>query len=190
MSLFPSHKDAAQFKTRSFSFYGELSKIYAKDRATGKDAQTAADILEEIEEEGIEGINQGIGDECETEHGFDDIDVSTTQSQPPTSVKKKRKTNEMGEPISAESIINAAMLLGDNIREVGKELSKSIGTEMIIQQRVQELDGALGEIEGLTEDEMDIALSKIPDHPSQILVFFSLLSSRRLGWVRRFLANH
>ncbi|XVF52890.1 hypothetical protein PTKIN_Ptkin05aG0054800 [Pterospermum kingtungense] len=47
-SYLTSHKDAAQFRTRSFDFYNELSQIYAKDRATGKDAQIAADILEDI----------------------------------------------------------------------------------------------------------------------------------------------
>ena len=41
-------------------------------------------------------------------------------------------------------------------------MSKSIGSKMVIQQRVQELYGALGEIDSLTEDDMDIALSKIP----------------------------
>ncbi|MFQ6664362.1 hypothetical protein Gotur_031510 [Gossypium turneri] len=43
-----SHKEAGQFKHRSFSYYDQLTAIYAKDRATGKDAQTATDIIEEI----------------------------------------------------------------------------------------------------------------------------------------------
>ncbi|XP_007022380.2 PREDICTED: uncharacterized protein At2g29880 [Theobroma cacao] len=33
-----SHKDAAQFRKRSFPFFNELSDIYAKDRATIQDA--------------------------------------------------------------------------------------------------------------------------------------------------------
>ncbi|MFQ6652194.1 hypothetical protein Gotur_024176, partial [Gossypium turneri] len=37
--------------------------------------------------------------------------------------------------------------------------------------------------EGLTEDERYFALSKIPDHPTQMLIFFSLPSSVRLEWV-------
>ena len=41
--------------------------------------------------------------------------------------------------------------------------------------------GALCEIDGLTEDELEIAFSKIPNQPTQLLVFFSLSSTRRLG---------
>ncbi|XVF86524.1 hypothetical protein PTKIN_Ptkin18bG0048000 [Pterospermum kingtungense] len=63
---------------------------------------------------------------------------------------------------------------GDKLSEITDKLSDSIGSERILQQKVQELYGALGEIEGLAADEMYIALSKIPDHPSQMLVFFSL----------------
>ncbi|OMO79190.1 hypothetical protein CCACVL1_13861 [Corchorus capsularis] len=78
----------------------------------------------------------------------------------------------------------------DGIREAGKDLSRSIGSEMVIQEKVQELDIILGEIDGLTEEERDIALSKIPDHPAQMLVFGSLPPHRKLAWLRRFLSSH
>ena len=91
---------------------------------------------------------------------------------------QKKKSIDVGESISAESLINDATLLGENIREVGHELSRSIGSEMLIHEKVQQLDTTLADIEGLTEDEKDIALSKIPDHPTQMVVFFSLLPSR------------
>ena len=45
-----SHKNAEQFRTRRFAFYEQLCQIYAKERASGRDAQTAVDILEEIAE--------------------------------------------------------------------------------------------------------------------------------------------
>ncbi|PPD89508.1 hypothetical protein GOBAR_DD13573 [Gossypium barbadense] len=38
-SYINSHKEAGQFKHRSFPYYDQLTVIYAKDRATGKDAQ-------------------------------------------------------------------------------------------------------------------------------------------------------
>ncbi|XP_052484821.1 uncharacterized protein LOC105793881 [Gossypium raimondii] len=47
-SYLNSHKEAGQFKHRSFPYYDQLTAIYAKDRATGKDAQTAADVIKEI----------------------------------------------------------------------------------------------------------------------------------------------
>ncbi|MBA0779683.1 hypothetical protein Gotri_003900 [Gossypium trilobum] len=43
------HKEASQFRHRTFPYYDQLTAIYAKDKATGKDAQTAATIIEEID---------------------------------------------------------------------------------------------------------------------------------------------
>ncbi|MFQ6644950.1 hypothetical protein Gotur_020141 [Gossypium turneri] len=52
-SYLKSHKEAGQFRHRSFPYYDQLTAIYAKDRATGKDAQTVTDILEEINAEDV-----------------------------------------------------------------------------------------------------------------------------------------
>ncbi|MBA0644392.1 hypothetical protein Goklo_028559 [Gossypium klotzschianum] len=124
------------------------------------------------------------------------MDVSTTQLQPSksnqdgsTSSKKKKKISDGSEQISA-SITNAAIFLGEKIRTVHLELSRSIASEKVIQESAQKLYPALCEIEGLTEDERYCALSKITDHPTQMLIFFSLHSSVRLEWVRRFLFDH
>ncbi|XVF64580.1 hypothetical protein PTKIN_Ptkin09bG0180200 [Pterospermum kingtungense] len=68
-NLLTSHKDVTQFRTKSFGFYNELSQIYAKDRATEKDAQIAVDILEDTAlEENIE-INEGTEHESQFELG-------------------------------------------------------------------------------------------------------------------------
>ncbi|MBA0770257.1 hypothetical protein Gotri_018915 [Gossypium trilobum] len=48
-----SHKKASQFRHHSFSYSDQLTFIYAKDRATGKDAQTTIDIVEEIDAENL-----------------------------------------------------------------------------------------------------------------------------------------
>ncbi|MFQ6655795.1 hypothetical protein Gotur_026194, partial [Gossypium turneri] len=59
-SYLKSHKKAAQFRHRSFPYYDQLTTIYARDRATGKYAQTAADVLEEKNDEGVHttGMNE------------------------------------------------------------------------------------------------------------------------------------
>ncbi|OMO81760.1 hypothetical protein CCACVL1_12236 [Corchorus capsularis] len=186
-----AHPRAAQFRVRTFPYFSELTAIYAKDHATGKDAQTAADILEEMAQE-TEGEAADQDAEMESNNvvqddtGLDEMDVSTTPSMPS---KRRREYGEF-EPISADCIISAAKLIGDGIREAGKDLSKSIGSEMVIQEKVQELNIILGEIDGLTEEERDIALNKIPDHPAQMLVFGSLPPHRKLAWVKRFLSSH
>ncbi|XP_040932080.1 uncharacterized protein [Gossypium hirsutum] len=203
-----SHKEAAQFKHRSFPYYDQLTAIYAKDRATGKDAQTAADIIEEIDAEDVATTNtheeRNDFHGCEADVSLDDMDLSGTQQQPAinqgdsTFSKKKKKTSDASDHISPTSFNDAATLLAEKIETVGVEISRSIASDVLIQQRskmtLQEsalkLYPTLCEVEGLTEDERYRALSKIPDNPTQMLIFFSLPSSVRLGWVRRFLTDH
>ncbi|MFQ6643007.1 hypothetical protein Gotur_017603 [Gossypium turneri] len=82
--------------------------------------------------------------------------------------RRKKKIYDGSEQIST-SIIDVAVLLRENIRTIGLKLSRSIASE---------------------KDEHYCTLSKIPDHPTQILIFFSLPSSVRLKWVRRFLSDY
>ncbi|MBA0736762.1 hypothetical protein Gogos_010267 [Gossypium gossypioides] len=96
------------------------------------------------------------------------MDVSATQSQSSNPNKvdstfsnKKKWSSKASEPNFSTSFIDVSTLLGDNIRTVGLELSRSIASkkliqeklEMIIQEKVQILYMSLGEIEGLTDDE-------------------------------------
>ncbi|XP_040970215.1 uncharacterized protein [Gossypium hirsutum] len=85
-SYINSHKEAVQFKHHSFPYYGKLTAIYAKDRATGKDAQIADDIIEEIDVEDVATTNtheeRNNFHGCEPDVSLDDIDLSATQPQP------------------------------------------------------------------------------------------------------------
>ncbi|PPS15328.1 hypothetical protein GOBAR_AA05251 [Gossypium barbadense] len=198
-SYINSHKEAAQFRHRSFPYYDQLTAIYAKDRATGKDAQTAANIIEEINAEDVAATNTH--EERNDFHGseadvsLDDMDLSATQPQPeqkPTrnqgDIAFSKKKKKISDASNFSTLFNDdTALLAENIRAVGLEISKSIASEVVIQQKLEII---IQEMEGLTEDERYRALSKIPDHPTQMLIFFSLPSAVRLEWVRRFLADH
>ncbi|XP_052479688.1 uncharacterized protein At2g29880-like [Gossypium raimondii] len=208
-SYLDSHKEAGQFKHRSFPYYDQLTAIYARDRATGKDAQTAADVIEEINVQDVPttDINEEINEfyDCEVDVSLDDMDVSATEPQPDrnqggsTSSKKKKKNYDASDHFSF-SFHDAATLLAENMRAIGEQISRSIASDVIVQQKSEEfqiiqekatnLYPTLCEIECLTVDERYRALSKIPDHPTQMLVFFSLPSDVQLERVRRFLANH
>ncbi|MBA0770768.1 hypothetical protein Gotri_019361, partial [Gossypium trilobum] len=74
------------------------------------------------------------------------------------------------------SITDDAMLLGENIRTLGLELNRSIAFEKVLQESAQKLYPTLYEVEGLIKDGCYRVLSKIPDHPTQMLIFFSLPS--------------
>ncbi|MBA0653830.1 hypothetical protein Goklo_020953 [Gossypium klotzschianum] len=75
--------------------------VYDMDRAIRKDAQTAADIVEEIDVEDVDTTNtHGERNDfhgCEVDISLDDMDLSATQLQPPrnqgdsTFSKKKKK---------------------------------------------------------------------------------------------------
>ncbi|MFQ6656340.1 hypothetical protein Gotur_026490 [Gossypium turneri] len=113
--------------------------------------------------------------------------------------RRKKKNYDASDHFSS-SFHDAATLLAKNMRTIGEQISRSIASDVVVQQKSEEfqiiqekatnLYPTLCEIEGLTVDEHYRALSKIPDHPTQMLVFFSLPSDVRLEWVRRFLANH
>ncbi|MBA0876948.1 hypothetical protein Goshw_002054, partial [Gossypium schwendimanii] len=80
-----SHKVVGQFRHHNFPYYDQLTSIYAKDRATGKDAQTTVDIVEEIDADdatianNLEEGNNYRG--CEDDVSLDEMDVSTIQPQ-------------------------------------------------------------------------------------------------------------
>ncbi|MBA0785380.1 hypothetical protein Gotri_024933 [Gossypium trilobum] len=199
-SYISSHKVVGQFRHHNFPYYDQLTSIYAKDRATGKDSQTTIDIVEEIDADdattanNLEEGNNYRG--CEDDVSLDEMDVSAIQPQLPKpsqddfiSSKKKKKISDESEQIST-SITDVVMLLGENIQTIGLELSRSIAFEKVIQESAQKSYPTLCEVEGLTEDECYRALRKIPDHPTQMVIFFNLPSSVRLEWVRRFLSDH
>ncbi|MBA0607061.1 hypothetical protein Godav_019426 [Gossypium davidsonii] len=84
--VYDSHKEVGQFKYRSFPHYDQLTTIYAKNRAIGKDAQTATDIMEEIDVEDVAATNtheeKNDFHGCEFDVSLDDMDLSATQPQP------------------------------------------------------------------------------------------------------------
>ncbi|MBA0777824.1 hypothetical protein Gotri_005795 [Gossypium trilobum] len=84
--------------------------------------------------------------------------------------RRKKKIYDGSEQIST-SITGVAVLLRENIRTIGLKLSRSIASEKVLQESAQKLYTVLCEIEGLTENEHYRTLSKIPDHPTQMLIF-------------------
>ncbi|MBA0626236.1 hypothetical protein Godav_003941 [Gossypium davidsonii] len=126
--VYDSHKETDQFRHRSFSYYDQLFAIYAKDPTTGKNAQTAANIIEEIDVENVATTNtheeRNDFHGCETDVSLGDMNLSATQSQPPrnqgdsTFSKKKKKIFDASDHISSTSFTDASTLLAENIRTV------------------------------------------------------------------------
>ena len=141
--------------------------------------------------------------DCEADVSLDDMDVSGTdprgdRDQGGSSSSNKRKKKSDARDNVYSSFEEAATLLGEKIQAVGDQISRTMASEVVVQQKSEEkmeekasnLYSALWSIEGLTDDQRYDALSKIPNHPTQMIVFFSLPSVAQLEWVRRFLSDH
>ncbi|MBA0753434.1 hypothetical protein Gogos_021859 [Gossypium gossypioides] len=69
------------------------------------------------------------------------MDLSATQPQPSRNYddsrfsKKKKMISDASEQISSTSFTDAATLLGENIRTIGFEISRSIASKVLIQQK-------------------------------------------------------
>ncbi|XVF46896.1 hypothetical protein PTKIN_Ptkin03bG0064900 [Pterospermum kingtungense] len=120
--------------------------------------ETVVDIVEKIHNEGNYGSpNFGFEHEYHTQHsGFDYMEMS--YAPPMSNSSRKRKANEMSESNVAEAIMKAIILLKETMFEIGEKLSKSFSTEKRLKNRVENLDVASDKIEGLIEDEREIAL--------------------------------
>ncbi|PPE01752.1 hypothetical protein GOBAR_DD01191 [Gossypium barbadense] len=193
------HRQLVVAEDAVWESYVKLTAIYARDRATGKDAQTATDILEEIhaEDERTTDMNEERNTfyDCEADVSLDDMDVSGTdprgdRDQGGSSSSNKRKKKSDARDNVYSSFDEAATLLGEKIQAVGDQINRSIASEVVVQRKSEEhqkmeekasnLYSALWSIEGLTDNQRYDALSKIPDHPTQMIVFFSLPSVARL----------
>jgi hypothetical protein len=53
-------KGAGSFRNKSFPLYEDICIVYAKNHAIGKDAQTPADVIEELETY-IDDTNHNVG---------------------------------------------------------------------------------------------------------------------------------
>nr|GLL21949.1 uncharacterized protein At2g29880-like isoform X2 [Ipomoea trifida] len=142
---------------------------------------------------GIGGTMEGSQDDNPVDlqdNDFSFIPTQTSSAREMGSTKRNRKSMDTCEPITADSLLGVAMMLGEKLKSVGEKISKSLGTELTLQQKIEQLDGKLSEIEGLAYDDKFMALIKLPEYPNQMLVFFSIASDQRLEWVKRFLATY
>ncbi|MFQ6644521.1 hypothetical protein Gotur_020659 [Gossypium turneri] len=142
------HKEAGQFRHGSFPYYDQLTAIYARDRATGRDAQTAADVIKEINVQDVPttDINEERNKfyDCEADVSLDDMDVFATEPQPDrnqggsTSSKKKKKKNSDASDHISSSFHDAATLLAENMRAISEQISRSIASDVVVQQKLEE----------------------------------------------------
>ncbi|XP_031374651.1 uncharacterized protein LOC116189224 [Punica granatum] len=192
-----THKEAAPFRLRSFPHFEELSMIYAKDRATGKDVQAVEDILQELEIEDLTGVAKEVDVNHSNPNEYANGNANTPTSgdvsrahQPPTdamasaSSRKKRKNGESDFCTISQNLNTMAT----EMKEACMMISKSVHSD-IYQEKFLELPRALRTVDGLTSAQVRMAIQKFGNHSNYILLFFGTEPEYRLEMVQDFLAN-
>ncbi|KAI3755980.1 hypothetical protein L1987_55791 [Smallanthus sonchifolius] len=105
------HKNAAKWRGKKFPHYWDLCIVFGKDRANERDAQTAVDIIFDINREEPEATGDGL----------DDIDVDQPLNNPldaasreESSTQRKRKRRNSWDPL-VNSLRELAEIIGAEI---------------------------------------------------------------------------
>ena len=144
--LWKSHKDASQWRNRSFPLYDTLCTVFGKDRATGKEV-TAEDVLEELSrnEENVDTQNLGLGVE-EAEHS---ISNASTNDEGNNHSGKKRKSSTD----SLDAFREAAMIIGSKIEETTNTFSRILGVDLDITVKWDKINEELRKLSNLSRIE-------------------------------------
>ncbi|XP_061356544.1 uncharacterized protein LOC133300973 [Gastrolobium bilobum] len=118
------------YRTKVFPHFNRLMIIFGKDRATGKNVEAPADVLEDLDEEEETHGNNGIAVLLEGEANlFSDDDIQdVTQSMFVNQNKNKAKdTNSEGRRVRKRSRGEDALatMMGEGVKELVEVVGKS-----------------------------------------------------------------
>uniref|UniRef100_A0A5B7BF87 Myb/SANT-like domain-containing protein n=1 Tax=Davidia involucrata TaxID=16924 RepID=A0A5B7BF87_DAVIN len=131
-----SHKGAAQFKNKPLPHFEELLIIFGKDRATGRNAQTPADVVEELDKEGTDNETENVG------YGLDDMDASlsfapthnTRNSTEECSSQRKKRKSRSGDNL-LEAIKETGLIMSMEIKESTNKLTEALGYDVALAEK-------------------------------------------------------
>ncbi|KAI3795491.1 hypothetical protein L1987_38146 [Smallanthus sonchifolius] len=152
-------------------------------KANGRDAQTAADILSDI----------NIEEQEATGDGLDDIDVdqplnspSYVASREESSTQRKRKRRNSWDPLM-NSLKESAEIIGAEIRGATNTFNSVFGTEGDREELRNNLFAEMNKVEGLTTRECDKAVCKLTQNKELMVIFYKVDEKRKLRWVKNML---
>ncbi|KAI3688236.1 hypothetical protein L1987_81947 [Smallanthus sonchifolius] len=176
------HKNTAKWKGKKFPHYWDLCIVFGKGRANGRDAQTAADIISDINRKEPEA----------TVDGLDDMDVNQPLNSPSDVASReesrKRKRHNSWDPLM-NSLKESAEIIGAEIREATNTFNKVFGTESNREELRNNLFAEMNKVEGLTIRECDKAVCKLAQNEELMVIFFKVDEERKLGWVKNMLTD-
>ncbi|KAL4569726.1 hypothetical protein LXL04_025368 [Taraxacum kok-saghyz] len=178
------HKNAEKWKDNKFPYYWDLCFVFGKDRANGRDAQTAADIIFETTNEQEELINntQGSGD------GLDDIGVDVPQNTPTTPIveesssqlnKKRKNTWDH----LMRSLKDSADIIGSKIDNATSTFDAVFGIERDREELRKKLNSEMKKVVGLTVRERNKAVRMLSKNEELMVIFFTVEDEDKHGWI-------
>ncbi|CAL5360077.1 unnamed protein product [Camellia sinensis] len=134
-----SHKRAAYWKNRSFPHCDMLCIIFEKDRATGKDAVTADDVLEEgSRNESIDTQNLSVEE-------IDTFSNASINDEGNSNKGKKRKNSSD----SSDAFREAAMIIGTKIEEATDKFGRALGVNLDVALKRDKINEELCKLSNL-----------------------------------------
>ncbi|XP_059639296.1 uncharacterized protein At2g29880-like [Cornus florida] len=161
------------------AYLQDLCTIFGKDRATGNDAETAANVMEKLDKEWMDNENENENDDVGD--GLDDIDASISFMQSPTigktnevssKNKKKRKSQSVAESL-CEVVKQSSTLTGSDIKSSTERLSQAIEDASINELKIR-LHEELIKLPSLNKIDRAKALVQIGRDRDLIQIFFTL----------------
>lgn len=189
-------RKATTFKTKSFPYYEELCMVFGKDRATGRNAETAADVVEDLDkgeddihhdDEAFNSVENMVGgDEAQSMYFSQASAVPQTQSHSQGSSKKKRKnTGNSGD--AYEALKESSNLIAGVIEKASEHLSRAIGED--IMEKHSQLRAELERTTTISTIERHKAARLIMKDDATVCYFFSVPDQERDEWVKALLAG-
>ncbi|CAL5360079.1 unnamed protein product [Camellia sinensis] len=130
---------AAHWKNTSFPHCDMLCIIFEKDRATGKDAVTADDVLEEVNR------NESIDTQNLSVEEIDTLSNASINDEVNSNKGKKRKNSSD----SSDAFREAAMIIGTKIEEATDKFSRALGVDLDIALKRDKINEELCKLSNL-----------------------------------------
>ncbi|KAF7808206.1 protein ALP1-like [Senna tora] len=195
MALIPqSHKRSAPFRTKPFPLFDQLTELFGKDRANGKEAESAADFFEQLSKErDVEVLcNEGdyIPQPLESEMDMRCIEKPTQTTESSSSMKKRKKVKDTEDDVLNKAVDKICASMDQGLERATKELCFHMMSESEVAHKVDQLYNDLLLINGITSDEVYSAHVQLSTNPCQLLSYSHLPDHAKLRWIQSLLRKN
>nr|KAJ0218979.1 hypothetical protein LSAT_V11C300104770 [Lactuca sativa] len=167
------HKNAAKWRGKKFPHYWDLCLVFGKDRANGRDAQTTADVISEINNEQQEP---------------DDYIPTYTHSKEDSSIQRKRKRRNSWDPLM-NNLKDSTDIIGSKIDNATSTFNVVFGIERDREELRKKLNSEMKKVVGLTVRDCNKAVHMLSKNDELMVIFFTVEEEDKFEWVKDLLED-